>query len=87
MNHDKEDHSASGSSFIPHPSSFQGAEPLLTQVLQNGQLLQPLPSLAESRERCRQQLSHLPEELLDLDHHHTYSVRISPELEQAERDS
>jgi nicotinate phosphoribosyltransferase len=58
------------------------AEPLLTQVLNHGQLVGPLPSLEESRERCQQQLSRLPEELLDLDHHHTYSVCISPELER-----
>jgi nicotinate phosphoribosyltransferase len=59
------------------------AEPLLTQVMQNGQLLRPPPSLNESRARCRQQLSRLPDELLDLDHHHAYPVRVSPELEKA----
>src|SRR5205814_7619758 len=59
------------------------AEPLLTQILQHGQLVQPLPSLEESRQRCRQQLAGLPDELLSLDHHHTYPVHISPELEKA----
>lgn len=60
-------------------------EPLLTQVLQHGQLVRPLPRLEESRERCRQQLSRLPDELFDLEPHQTYPVRISPELEKSIR--
>jgi nicotinate phosphoribosyltransferase len=58
-------------------------EPLLTQVMQHGQLVRPLPSLEEIRNRCRQQLSLLPDKLFDLDKHHPYPVRISPELENA----
>jgi len=38
--------------------------------------------LKESRKRCCRQLACLPAELLDLDHRHSYPVRISPELEK-----
>jgi nicotinate phosphoribosyltransferase len=58
-------------------------KPLLTQILQHGQLVQPVPTLEASRERCRQQLACLSDELLDLNHHHNYLVLISPELEKA----
>jgi hypothetical protein len=50
--------------------------------MKGGQLVRPLPSLEESRERCRQQLSHLPAELLDLEQHHSYPVRLSADLEK-----
>src|SRR5437773_4623363 len=57
---------ARGEILPPPPSSTprEGeapAEPLLTQILQHGQLLRPLPSLEESRQRCRQQLAGLPD--------------------------
>jgi nicotinate phosphoribosyltransferase len=51
-------------------------EPLLAPVLLEGRLIQPLPTLTESCERCRQQISRLPDELLNLDKHHTYPVRL-----------
>ncbi len=63
------------------PASVAQAEPLLTEVLHRGQLVRQLPSLDESREHCRQQLSRLPEELLDLAEHRAYPIRFSPELE------
>jgi nicotinate phosphoribosyltransferase len=62
------------------------AEPLLTQIMQHGQLVRPLPGLEESRERCRQQLSRLSEQLLDLEPHQTYPVRYSPEFEGTAHD-
>jgi nicotinate phosphoribosyltransferase len=68
------------------PFAWEGeapAEPLLTQVMQHGQLVRPLPTLEESRERCCQQLSRLPDELFKIDQHHIYPVRISHELENA----
>ncbi len=86
MNDEKKAATPSDSSFIIQHSSVPGevpAEPLLTQILQQGQLVRPLPSLEESRQHCLQQLAGLPDELLDLDHHHAYPVRISPELEKA----
>jgi nicotinate phosphoribosyltransferase len=61
------------------------AETLLTHVMQRGQLVRPLPSLEESRERCRQQLSHLPDKLLELEPHQSYPVKYSVELEEATR--
>jgi len=63
------------------------AEPLLTQLMHRGQLVWPLPSLEESRERSRMQLSRLPNELLDLEKQLDYPVRFSPELENAIRSS
>jgi nicotinate phosphoribosyltransferase len=71
---------------IPRESEAP-AEPLLTQIMQRGQLVRPLPSLEESRERCRQQLSHLPDKLLDLEPHQSYPVKYSAELEEATRDN
>ncbi len=62
------------------------AEPLLTQIMQHGQLVRPLPSLEESRERCRQQLSRLSEQLLDLEPHQTYPVRYSREFQGTAHD-
>jgi nicotinate phosphoribosyltransferase len=46
-------------------SEFQG-EPLLRPVLANGELIEPLPALTESRTRAIAAVSHLPEELRQL---------------------
>jgi nicotinate phosphoribosyltransferase len=46
-------------------SEFQG-EPLLRPVLANGELVEPLPALSESRARAVAAVSHLPEELRQL---------------------
>ncbi|MGD8281121.1 MAG: nicotinate phosphoribosyltransferase, partial [Gemmatimonadota bacterium] len=57
-------------------------EPLLVQVMRNGRVLEPAPSLAEARERCARQLGALPERLRRLDGSAGYPVQISPELER-----
>jgi nicotinate phosphoribosyltransferase len=59
------------------------ADPLLTQIMHHGQLVRPLTSLEECRDNCRQQLSHLPAELLNLDPRAPYKVWFSRELEEA----
>ncbi|MGD8289605.1 MAG: nicotinate phosphoribosyltransferase [Gemmatimonadota bacterium] len=57
-------------------------EPLLVQVMRNGRVLEPAPSLAEARERCARQLGALPERLRRLDGSAGYPVQVSPELER-----
>jgi nicotinate phosphoribosyltransferase len=60
-------------------------EPLLVPVLNRGKLVNPLPSLEECRNRCREQQARLPKELLKLERSRTYPVRVSQELERAVR--
>ncbi len=56
-------------------------EPLLMPIMKAGRLIAPLPSLAESRARCQQQLAHLPPALHVLAPAATaYRVEISPRL-------
>lgn len=55
---------------------------LLAPVLRGGQLLAPLPTLAECQQRCRAQTARLPAELRSLDRHQTYPVAMSAGLEQ-----
>jgi nicotinate phosphoribosyltransferase len=56
-------------------------EPLLVPVLRGGALVQPLPTLEDSRRRCQEQCRRLPKELLGLKPGSPYSVRMSGELE------
>lgn len=44
----------------------EGAEPLLVPVLRGGELVAPLPSLDDARERARRQLAGLPERLREI---------------------
>jgi len=60
-------------------------EPLLVPVLQGGQLVQPLPTLQQSRERFLAQRDRLPRELLTLEKASPYPVQVSAELEAAVR--
>lgn len=60
-------------------------EPLLTPVLRQGRLIDPLPGVEESRTRCRRQLEHLPAESLRLEAFPAYPVHISDGLEMALR--
>jgi hypothetical protein len=53
--------------------------------MQHGHLMGPLPTLEESRDRCRQQLARLPDELRQLEPHQTYPVRFSEELENVRK--
>jgi nicotinate phosphoribosyltransferase len=57
-------------------------EALLVPILRHGQLVQPLPTLQESRSRCEQQLCRLPRQLLGFDPSKPYPVRVSDELER-----
>ena len=60
-------------------------EPLLAPVMREGRLIAPLPTLEESRTRCRRQLDRLPRELLDLGPAPPYPVHFSEGLEAAFR--
>lgn len=56
-------------------------EPLLRQVVRNGQLAERLPSLDEIRTRCREQLRSLPPALHALDGSGSYPVTYSDLIE------
>lgn len=66
---------------IGRDSEKLDGEPLLVQILENGRLVDRLPTLNESRARCADQLSRLPSRLLNLDACEPYPVRISSRLE------
>ncbi|MCL6622397.1 MAG: nicotinate phosphoribosyltransferase [Syntrophobacterales bacterium] len=57
-----------------------GGEPLLKPVMAGGRRLAPLPSLAESRDYCREQLARLPEEYKAIVAPARYPVELSPGL-------
>jgi nicotinate phosphoribosyltransferase len=59
-----------------------GGEPLLTEVLRNGQRLGPAPSLAELRRRFQEEYAWLPVEHKTLASPRPYTVQVSPELER-----
>ena len=63
----------------------QSGEPLLQPVMRNGELVAPLPSLAETQARARQQLAALPDKYKTLRHAPAYPVRFSERL-NAERE-
>jgi len=54
---------------------------LLVPILQQGRLVNPLPSLHECRARCLDQLCRLPKSCLKLESCELYPVRVSGELE------
>ncbi|HTU92385.1 MAG TPA: nicotinate phosphoribosyltransferase [Gemmataceae bacterium] len=66
---------------IVKATSPEEGEPLLAPVLRRGEPAVALPTLAENRRRCAEQLSRLPAELLALETCHTYPVQVSEELE------
>jgi len=60
-------------------------EPLLRPVIRDGHLLDPLPALAASRERCAAQVAALPEALRRIKDRGTYPVRYSDRLVALQR--
>ncbi len=59
-------------------------EPLLKPVMVAGQVLEPVPTLEQARQRCREQLARLPEPLRSLETSATpYPVTFSPALQNA----
>jgi|UniRef100_A0A7V6A3L4 nicotinate phosphoribosyltransferase len=64
--------------------TLSGATPLLTQVMQNGTPLGPLPTLRESREYFRRQFALLPEAYKALKDPGLYPVRLSRGLAEQE---
>jgi nicotinate phosphoribosyltransferase len=52
-------------------------EPLLRPVIIAGELLEPLPSLSESREQCRRKVANLPNEVRSLENFVPYEVQPS----------
>lgn len=61
-------------SLITEPNSGQ---PLLTRVMVGGRSLQPQPSLTQSRDHARDELSKLPRRLRGLDSATPYPVRVT----------
>ena len=57
-----------------------GGASLLEVVMDNGELLRPVPSLADVRRHCAGQLAALPDELKRLQGHGEYPVAVSPGL-------
>ncbi|MBV9407043.1 MAG: nicotinate phosphoribosyltransferase [Acidobacteriaceae bacterium] len=62
-------------------SDFHGT-PLVRPVINNGELVEPLPPLAKSREDAQTAIAALPKELLSLTEQTSYPVEISPRLVQ-----
>lgn len=58
----------------------QSGEPLLVPVMRDGRMLEPLPTLADARERCAENLARLPEPLRALEVGSGYPVEIAPAL-------
>ncbi len=58
--------------------------PLLKQVMQQGTLIEPLPTLQESREFFRRQFALLPEPYKGLENPAQYSVSLSQQLTERE---
>ena len=57
-----------------------GGAPLLKPVMRRGQIVQPLPSLKDSREHFQAQFAHLPEPYKALENPPVYPVELSPGL-------
>ncbi|MBI3933629.1 MAG: nicotinate phosphoribosyltransferase [Acidobacteria bacterium] len=62
--------------------SFAGAEPLLEPVIEDGNLVRPLPALAEIRERTMASMARLPEAFRRLQDSDAYPVNKSLALER-----
>ncbi|MFY9559184.1 MAG: nicotinate phosphoribosyltransferase [Terriglobales bacterium] len=62
--------------------SYDGAEPLLACVMQQGKRFAPSPSLEQIRERTRQELRKLPEACRRLQNPEAYPVSFSQRLER-----
>jgi nicotinate phosphoribosyltransferase len=60
-------------------------EPLLLPVMQNGELVAPLPTLRDAQQRFLAQRDRLPAELRSLEQAAPYPVRVSEELEASLR--
>jgi len=57
-------------------------KPLLKVIMQEGEMVEPLPSLAQSRAYAQEQLSRLPDGLRVLKNAPVYPVHFSPELRE-----
>jgi nicotinate phosphoribosyltransferase len=57
-------------------------EPLLVPVMRGGRVLEPRPSLEDTRRRCARDLARLPESLRGLEKGARYSVVVAPALER-----
>lgn len=62
------------------------AKPLLEKYLENGKKIKSLPSLAESRDYCQQELKSLWAEVKRLEHPQKYFVDLSQKLWQLKQD-
>jgi nicotinate phosphoribosyltransferase len=62
-----------------------GVHPLLTGVMHDRRVLQPLPSLEASRAYHADQMAHLPDRYKTLPNGETYPVRLSAALESAQQ--
>ncbi len=60
---------------------MDGTQPLLKEVMANGHITAPLPSLGEIREQFRNEFSHLNEKYKELRNPDIYQVNLSPSLQ------
>lgn len=72
---------------LAHEEAPEGAFPLLTHVIKEGQLVGPLPSLEESRKHCQVSLAHFPPKARQPDASPFYEVSYSDALEQARQEA
>jgi nicotinate phosphoribosyltransferase len=60
--------------------------PLLEKVMENGRIIHDLPSLSDIRERLRESLARLPDELKEIEEVHEYRAQISSALKSLMRE-
>ena len=60
--------------------------PLLEKVMENGRIIPDLPSLSKIRERLRESLERLPDELKEIEEVHEYQAEISSALKSLMRE-
>ncbi|MGE3822322.1 MAG: nicotinate phosphoribosyltransferase [Isosphaeraceae bacterium] len=66
---------------VTRADETRDGEPLLQRVVQNGRLAIPYPTVKEIRERCREQLAALPDDLRGVDASGVYPLTYSDQLE------
>ena len=62
-------------------SETTDGEPLLELVMEGGQIVHPVPTLEDSRQRLQSQLGYIPDGLLALHAEPSYPVSISKQVQ------
>jgi nicotinate phosphoribosyltransferase len=65
----------------------QDGEALIVPMMRGGKRIEPVPSLAQARDRAKRNLAQLPEPLRRLEAGVTYPVEISPKLKALAKDT